>query len=59
MCVLRRTVGHEASLNLGINLQKLHPQPPQNYHLTIPRIPCYLRRQAQNFTPLNFGTDPI
>jgi hypothetical protein len=25
----------------------------------IPRIPCYLLHQGQNFTPLNFGTDPI
>jgi hypothetical protein len=46
-------------LNLGINLQKMHPKLPLEYHLTIPGIPCYLHRQAQNFTPLNFGTDPI
>jgi hypothetical protein len=25
----------------------------------IPGIPCYLRHHGQNFTPLNFGTDPI
>ena len=26
---------------------------------TIPGIPCYMYRQGQNFTPLNFETDPI
>jgi hypothetical protein len=26
---------------------------------TIHGIPCYLRRQGQNVTLLNFGTDPI
>jgi hypothetical protein len=46
-------------LNLGINLQKMRPKPPLEYHLTIPGIPCYLHRQAQNVTLLNFGTDPI
>jgi hypothetical protein len=25
----------------------------------IPGIPCYLCHHGQNFTPLNFGTNPI
>jgi hypothetical protein len=39
--------------------KKCTPPHPLKTTCTIPRIPCYLRRQGQNVTPLNFGTDPI
>jgi hypothetical protein len=43
------------------HLQKMHPTLPHPLKTTctIPGIPCYLRRQGQNVTPLNFGIDPI
>jgi hypothetical protein len=45
--------------NVWKHLQKMHPTHPLKTTCTIPGIPCYLRRQGQNFTLLNFGTDPI
>jgi hypothetical protein len=39
--------------------KKCIPPQPLKTTCTIPGIPCYLRRQGQNVSPLNFGTDPI
>jgi hypothetical protein len=39
--------------------KKCTPSHPLKTTCRIPGIPCYLRHHGQNFTPLNFGTDPI